>query len=87
MFHAAVLSGTAVSAVQVLVEAGADPSASNGAGETALSLAVLAGQWASAEVLVRSPGGAAAQRAVEARAAKNRCIVTTGWGKQQHVSA
>ena len=54
------LSGTAVSAVQVLVEAGADPSAPNGAGETALSLAVLAGQWECAEALLRSPGGAEA---------------------------
>ncbi len=46
--------------LQLLVEAEADPAAPNGAGETALSLAVLAGQWECAEVLVRSRRGAAA---------------------------
>jgi hypothetical protein len=46
--------------LRLLVEAGANPSVQNGAGETALTLAVLAGQWECAEVLVRSQGGAAA---------------------------
>jgi hypothetical protein len=57
VLHAAALSGGA-SVVQLLLEAGADPAAPNGAGETALSLAVLVGQWECAEDLVRSPRGA-----------------------------
>ena len=52
--------GGATGVVQLLVEAGADPAEQNGAGETALSLAVLVGQWECAEALLRSPGGARA---------------------------
>ncbi len=46
--------------VQLLAEAGADPAAPNGAGETALSLAVLAERWECAGALLRLPGGAVA---------------------------
>jgi hypothetical protein len=59
VLHAAALGGVA-SVVQLLLEAGADPAAQNGAGVHALSLAVLTGQWGCAEALVLSPGGAAA---------------------------
>ncbi len=45
--------------VQLLLEAGADPAVQDAAGETGLSLAVLVGQWESAEALLQSPGGAA----------------------------
>mmetsp|Transcript_54978 Transcript_54978/g.115050 ORF Transcript_54978/g.115050 Transcript_54978/m.115050 type:complete len:162 (+) Transcript_54978:801-1286(+) len=62
VLHAAVLGGV-VRVVQLLLEAGADPAVPNGAGETALSLAVLAGQWECAEALVLSPGGAGAVQA------------------------
>jgi hypothetical protein len=55
--YCAALSGTA-SVVQLLVEAGADSAVPNGAGETALSLAVLAGRWECAGALLRLPGGA-----------------------------
>jgi hypothetical protein len=48
------------SVVQLLLEAGADPAVQNGAGETALSLAVLVGQWEYAAALLQSPGGAGA---------------------------
>ena len=46
--------------VGALLEAGADPARRNGAGETPLSLVVLAGHWGCAEALARSPGGTAA---------------------------
>ncbi len=46
--------------VQLLLEARADPAAQNGTGETALSLAVLVGQWECAEALVISTGGVSA---------------------------
>ncbi len=59
VFFAAALRCNA-SVLQLLMEAGADPAAQNGAGETALSLAVLAGRWECAEVLVRSLRGAVA---------------------------
>ncbi len=59
VLHAAALGGVA-SVVTLLLEAGADPAVQDGAGETALSLAVLVEQWECAEVLVRSPGGAGA---------------------------
>ncbi len=59
MLHVAALSGT-TSVVQQLLDAGADPRWQNGAGETALSLAVLTGQWECAEALALSPGGEAA---------------------------
>lgn len=59
VLHAAALGGVA-SVVQLLLEAGADPAAPNGAGETALSLAVLVGQWECAKALVMSAGGVGA---------------------------
>jgi hypothetical protein len=63
--------GGATGVVQLLVEAGADPAEQNGAGETALSLAVLVGQWECAEALLRSPGGA---RAVQVGALDGACL-------------
>jgi ankyrin repeat protein len=59
MLHAAALRGV-VSVVQLLLEAGADPASQDCAGETALSLAVLLGQWECAEAMMLSPGGAGA---------------------------
>lgn len=56
MLHVAALGGVA-SVVQLLLDAAADPTVQNSAGETALSLAVLAGQWECAEALMQSPGG------------------------------
>jgi hypothetical protein len=63
--------GGATGVVQLLLEAGADPAEQNGAGETALSLAVLVGQWECAEALLRSPGGA---RAVQVGALDGACL-------------
>ena len=59
MLHTSAVRG-ALREVRVLLEAWADPARRNGAGETPLSLAVLAGQWGCAEALARSPGGTAA---------------------------
>jgi hypothetical protein len=62
--------GGATGVVQLLLEAGADPAEQNGAGETALSLAVLVGQWDCAEALLLSQGGA---RAVQVGVLEEAC--------------
>ncbi len=63
--------GGVTGVVHLLLEAGADPAEQNGAGETALSLAVLVGHWECAEALLLSQGGA---RAVLVSALEGACL-------------
>ena len=56
MLHCAVLGGAEI-VVQLLLEARAEPASQDDAGRTALSLAVLVGQWRCAETLLLSIGG------------------------------